>query len=56
MTEVVADIHGVVVHIDNVLVFGRDKEEHDGRLRAVLQRIGEAGLTLNSLTKLELNS
>ena len=33
--------------MDNVLVFGKDKEEHDVWLSAVLNRIQEVGVTLN---------
>jgi len=40
--------------IDDVLVFGSTKEEHDKRLAAVLRRIKEAGATLNK-TKCEFN-
>ena len=33
--------------MDDVLVFGKDQEEHDSRIRAVLKRIESAGATLN---------
>ena len=33
--------------IDDVLVFGRNQEEHNKPLRAVLQRLKEANVTLN---------
>ncbi|KAL5510819.1 hypothetical protein EMCRGX_G006423 [Ephydatia muelleri] len=33
--------------MDDVLVFGRDKEEHNARLIAALNRIRDAGVTLN---------
>ena len=42
---VLAGCEGVVQIKDDVLVFG-DPETHDGRLRAVLERFQEAGLTL----------
>ena len=35
------------VHEDDVLVFAASQEEHDSRLRAVLQRLEEARATLN---------
>jgi len=40
---------GVVCHVDDVLVSGKDQEEHDSCFNAVLhaQRIQAAGLTLN---------
>ena len=34
-------------HFDDVLVAGKDQEEHDKHLHAVLERIQAAGLTLN---------
>ena len=34
--------------MDDILVFGKDKTEHDQHLEAVLRRIEEAGATLNS--------
>lgn len=47
MSHMLAGIPGVVCDIDDVLISGRDKEEHDSRLRIVLQRMKEAGATLN---------
>jgi len=40
-------LDGVLCLIDDVLIFGSSKEEHDARLSAVLQRIEKAGATLN---------
>ena len=40
-------LHGVLCLMDDVLVYGKDQEEHDKRLEAVLQRIQSAGVTLN---------
>jgi hypothetical protein len=39
---------GVICHMDDVLIHGRTKEEHHQRVRKVLQRLQEAGITLNS--------
>ena len=33
--------------MDNILVFGKDQAEHDGRLFKVLMRINKTGGTLN---------
>lgn len=38
---------GVVNMIDDVLVFGADKRQHDERLQQVLDRLERAGVTLN---------
>ena len=47
MSEILSDLEGVVCMMDDVLVHGQTSEEHDKRLEKVLQRLQEAGLTLN---------
>ena len=47
MSEILDGLSGVVCHVDDVLVSGKDQEEHDSRLNSVLQKIQAAGLTLN---------
>ena len=39
-------LQGVLCLMDDVLVYGRDQEDHD-KLEAVLQRIQSAGVTLD---------
>ncbi|XP_054713060.1 uncharacterized protein K02A2.6-like [Uloborus diversus] len=41
------DLEGILVYIDDILVFGKTEEEHDRRLKAVLNRAKEAGLKLS---------
>ena len=41
MQSILEGIEGVVCHIDDILVYGRDQEEHDCRLKAVLYRLGQ---------------
>ena len=41
-------LEGVLCLMDDVLVFGKTKAEHDKRLFAVLQRVQNAGITLNT--------
>ncbi|XP_051905587.1 uncharacterized protein K02A2.6-like [Hippocampus zosterae] len=53
-TEVTEGLEGVVCHMDDVLIWGRTQEEHDARLHATLERIQEAGITLN-VKKCELS-
>ncbi|XP_064486023.1 uncharacterized protein K02A2.6-like [Ornithodoros turicata] len=48
MTEVLEGLPGVICHMDDVLVFGSTRELHDARLRAVLDSLTKAGITLNS--------
>ena len=38
---------GVLCHIDDILVFGKDAKEHEARLHAVLSQLQAAGVTLN---------
>ena len=47
MSKLLDGLEGVVCLIDDVLIFAADKEEHDIRLRAVLDRMAAAGNTLN---------
>ncbi|CAL8139314.1 unnamed protein product [Orchesella dallaii] len=48
MMEILKDIPGVVIHVDDILVFGSTKKQHDERLRTVLRKLKEAGVTLNA--------
>jgi len=48
MSKILAGLDGVVCQMDDVLVFGSDRAQHDARLLAVLQRIESAGATLNA--------
>ena len=41
-------IDGVVCIMDNVLIVARDQQEYDSRLHAVLRRLLDANVTLNS--------
>lgn len=47
MSQILSGLDGVVILMDDVLVFGRNQDEHNARLEAVLQRIKAAGATLN---------
>ena len=47
MAEILQDCEGVVCLVDDVLIHGKSQEEHDRRLMVVLQKLQEAGLTLN---------
>jgi hypothetical protein len=45
--EMLADLSGQVNMTDDILMFGRSREEHQRNLLAVLKRLEERGLTLN---------
>ena len=47
MNQILAGLEGVVCHMDDILVVGVDKAQHDDRLDKVLTRLQESGLTLN---------
>ena len=54
MNNILEDICGVLRHMDDVLVYGKDNQEHDSCLTAVLKRIKAAGIRLNP-TKCEFS-
>ena len=54
MNKVLEGLEGFVCLIDDVLVFGKNQEEHDKRLTAILKRLEEANVTLNG-AKCEFN-
>ena len=47
ISKILEGQEGILCHMDDVLVFGKDEEEHDQRLESVLGRIRDSGLTLN---------
>ena len=47
MNEVLSGLPGVLCHVNDILVYGKDTAEHESRLQATLQRIQSAGITLN---------
>lgn len=53
MSMIIDGLQGVVCHMDDVLIWGRDQREHDTRLHTILDELQEAGVTLN-MEKCEL--
>ena len=47
MNDILAEMEGVLCHMDDVLIFGSTAAEHDARLNEVLRRVEAAGATLN---------
>ena len=47
MNKVLSGLQGVLCHVDDNLVYGKDSTEHESRLQATLERIQAAGITLN---------
>lgn len=48
MEEILRDLEGVIVYIDDIVVFGRSKQEHDERLKKVMERLRANNATLNA--------
>ena len=47
MSRLLEGIPDVFCHMDDVLIYGKDKQEHNNHLESVLERIRTAGITLN---------
>ena len=47
MSEILSGLEGVLCLIDDVLVIGKDLEEHNKRLENVLEKLSESKITLN---------
>ncbi len=54
MSDIFMDIPGVDTSMDDIIVYGANQEEHDERVRQVLQKCRESGLKLNK-EKCEMN-
>ena len=50
MGKILEGLPGVLCHLDDILVYGTNMEEHDCRLKTVLEKICSAGLTKTSIT------
>jgi len=48
MSAILLGIEGVICHMDDVLIHGQTAAEHNERVRRVLTRLRDAGVTLNS--------
>ena len=47
MSRILEGLDGTVCHMDDILIHGETQELHDSRVRKVLQRLKDAGVTLN---------
>ena len=47
MSSVLEGLEGVICHMDDTLIHGSTQEVHDARVRLVLERLQNAGITLN---------
>ena len=49
MSQILEDLVGVICHMDGIHIHAADQAEDDKLVRAVLGRVQEAGLTLNTI-------
>lgn len=54
MFELLGDVSGVLIYMDDVIVYGSSEEQHNNTLKIVLDRIKRCGLKLNK-AKCEFN-
>ncbi len=53
VVDALQDIPGVIVYVDDVLIYGKDQREHDERVAMVKQRLEEHGFTTNKAKTIE---
>ena len=56
MSKILIGLEGVVCMMDDILVHGRNTEEHDERLESILRKQLEAGPMLNISSKVPRTS
>ena len=54
MNHILAGEDGILCHMDDILIFGKNQEQHDTRLHSTLKKIKTEGVTLNK-NKCEFN-
>lgn len=47
MEKILAGVNGVLIYLDDILVHGKSKAEHDEILKTVLERLAQHGVRLN---------
>lgn len=46
-SQILTNIENVLMHIDDILIYGDTKESHDETLKIVLDRLSQEGITIN---------
>jgi hypothetical protein len=54
ISQLFQDCSGVYSYLDDIVVFGKNKEEHNKNLKVLLQTLKMKGLTLNENVNLDL--
>ena len=47
MSHIFKGLKGVIIYLDDILVFAKNQQEHDERLKEVLKRVRDSGIKLN---------
>ncbi|XP_065073800.1 uncharacterized protein K02A2.6-like, partial [Ochlerotatus camptorhynchus] len=47
MEAILAGLEGIIIYLDDIVVFGETRAEHDKRLQALLKRLEQYGVLLN---------
>ena len=47
MSQMLEGLDGVICHMDDILIHGTSQDQHDRRVRQVLRKLQESGMTLN---------
>ena len=45
--QIFGDIEGVIIYLDDIMIWGKDEKEHNERVNKVLQRAKEWNVTFN---------
>jgi len=48
MKKMLVGLPGIVCQMEDILIYARNKQEHDDRLKQILKRLEESGITLNA--------
>ena len=56
MKKALEGVPGVICHMDDVLIHGTTKEEHDQRVDEVMARIQRSGMTLNNKCEISMTT
>lgn len=46
-SQILMNIQNVLMHIDDILIYGETKKKHDKTLMLVLERLSQEGITIN---------
>ena len=56
MNKILEGVPGVIYHMDDVLIHGTTREEHDQRVDEMMEKIQRSGMTLNNKCEFSMTS